>query len=83
MKKLMLLPSVFLTCLFSLTLGPKSAVAGECVLNSDCPLARYVQMGSVLSTPTHAQLRTQTLAAPATLEASPRECRDGYACSSL
>ena len=37
MKKLMLLPAVFLTCLFSLPLAPEFAVAENCRLNSDCP----------------------------------------------
>ena len=36
MKKLMLLPTVFLTCLFSLALAPEFAVAENCRLNSDC-----------------------------------------------
>ena len=47
MKKLMLLPAVLLSCLFSLTLAPEFAVAENCRLNSDCPLINCARMAGV------------------------------------
>jgi hypothetical protein len=45
MKKLMLLPMVFLVCLFSLTLTPKSAVGEGCTINSQCPVGQMCSNG--------------------------------------
>ena len=45
MKKLMLLPAVFLSCLFSLALAPEFAVAENCGMNSDCNVGQSCTNG--------------------------------------
>mgnify|MGYP001213670081 CR=1 FL=1 len=45
MRKLMLLPTVFLICLFSLALAPEFAVAENCRLNSDCANGQWCSNG--------------------------------------
>ena len=45
MKKLVLLPAVFITCLFSLALAPELAVAENCRLNSDCANGQWCPDG--------------------------------------
>ena len=83
MKKLMLLPAVFLTCLFSLTLGPKSAVAEECVLNSDCPLGQICANGQCAVDPNPRPVTYANPGGACDIGGGSPRCRDGYACSSL
>ena len=45
MKKLMLLPVVFMTCLFSLALASELAVAENCRVNSDCAIGQWCPDG--------------------------------------